>query len=43
MLNKLNIGPRLVLLIAIQTVVLLVIGITAITGLNFAASTTYPT
>lgn len=40
MLNRLNIGPRLVLLIAIQTLVLLVIGVTAIAGLNYATNTT---
>lgn len=40
MLNKLNIGPRLVLLIAVQTIMLIVVGLTAVTGLNFAANTT---
>lgn len=40
MLNKLKIGPRLVLLIAIQTTVLLVIGATSLFGLNFATNTT---
>ena len=40
MLNKLKIGSRLVVLIAIQTVVLLVIGLTSIVGANYAAQTT---
>jgi len=40
MLNKLNIGSRLVVLIAVQTVVLLVIGVTSIVGANYAAQTT---
>ncbi len=40
MLNRLNIGPRLVLLIAIQTIVLIIIGATAIAGLNYATNTT---
>lgn len=40
MLNKLNIGPRLVLLIAMQTIVLAVIGLTAVLGLNYASDTT---
>ena len=40
MLNKLNIGPRLVLLIAVQTIMLIAVGLTAVTGLNFAANTT---
>jgi len=40
MLNKLKIGTRLVLLIGIQTIVLAVIGVTAIAGLRFAANTT---
>ena len=40
MLNKMRIGPRLVLLIATQTLVLAIIGATAILGLNFATDTT---
>jgi len=40
MLNKMRIGPRLVLLIATQTLVLAIIGATAIYGLNFATDTT---
>lgn len=40
MLNKMRIGPRLVLLIAMQTLVLAIIGITAVLGLNFATDTT---
>ena len=40
MLNKLRIGPRLVLLIVTQTLFLAVIGATAILGLNFATDTT---
>lgn len=40
MLNKMRIGPRLVLLIAAQTIVLAVIGATAVLGLNFATDTT---
>jgi len=40
MLNTLNIGPRLVFLIAIQTIVLIIIGATAIIGLNYATRTT---
>ena len=40
MLNNMRIGPRLVLLIAIQTVVLAIIGVTAVLGLNFATDTT---
>ena len=40
MLNKIRIGPRLVLLIATQTIVLAIIGVTAIFGLNFATDTT---
>ena len=40
MLNKMRIGPRLVLLIAAQTLVLAIIGITAVFGLNFATDTT---
>jgi len=40
MLNKLKIGSRLVVLIAVQTVVLLVIGLTSIVGANYAAQTT---
>lgn len=40
MLNKIRIGSRLVLLIAVQTVVLAIIGVTAVLGLNFATDTT---
>lgn len=40
MLDKLKISTRLVLLIAVQTTVLLAIGLTAILGLHFAANTT---
>lgn len=40
MLNKMRIGPRLVLLIAAQTIVLALIGVTAVFGLNFATDTT---
>ncbi len=40
MLNKMRIGSRLVLLIAVQTIVLAVIGATAVIGLNFAKDTT---
>lgn len=40
MLNKMRIGPRLVLLIAAQTIVLALIGVTAVIGLNFATDTT---
>ena len=38
MLSKIRIGPRLILLIAVQAVVLLAIGATAVTGLNLAAA-----
>ena len=40
MLNNMRIGPRLVLLIAVQTIVLAIIGATAVLGLNFATDTT---
>jgi methyl-accepting chemotaxis protein len=40
MLSKLKIGSRLLMLIAIQTIVLVVIGLTSIIGANFAAQTT---
>lgn len=40
MLNKLKIGSRLVVLIAVQTIVLVIIGATSIVGANFAAQTT---
>ncbi len=40
MLNKLKIGTRLVLLIAAQSIVLVVIGVTALMGLNFSSNTT---
>ena len=39
MLSKIRLGPRLVLLIAVQTIVLIVFGVTALFGLNFAANT----
>ncbi|MBI3560886.1 MAG: HAMP domain-containing protein [Gammaproteobacteria bacterium] len=39
MLRKIKIGPRLVLLIGIQTVVLIIFGVTALLGLDFAANT----
>lgn len=38
MLSKFRIGPRLILLIAVQAIVLLAIGATAVIGLNLAAS-----
>ena len=40
MLSKLKIGSRLLMLIAVQTIVLVVIGLTSIIGANFAAQTT---
>lgn len=40
MLNNMRIGSRLVLLIAVQTIVLGIIGVTAVLGLNFATDTT---
>ena len=40
MLNNMRIGPRIVLLIVVQTIVLAIIGITAVLGLNFATDTT---
>jgi len=40
MLRKFNIGPRLVILIAVQTIILLVVGATAIYGLSTAARST---
>ena len=40
MLNNMRIGPRIVLLIAVQTIVLAIIGVTAVLGLNFATDTT---
>lgn len=40
MLSKLKIGSRLIMLIAIQTIVVVVIGATSIVGANFAALTT---
>ena len=40
MLRKFNIGPRLSLLIAVQTVILLLVGATAIYGLNTASQST---
>jgi len=40
MLNKMRIGSRLVLLIATQTIVLAIVGVTAVLGLNFATDTT---
>ncbi|MBI3775201.1 MAG: HAMP domain-containing protein, partial [Gammaproteobacteria bacterium] len=39
-LNHLNIGSRLVLLIAVQTVTVVIIGATALYGLNYARQTT---
>ncbi len=39
MFNKIKIGPRLVILLTIQTIVLIVFGLTAVLGLNFAANT----
>lgn len=39
MLNRIKIGPRLVFLLTIQTLVLIVFGLTAVLGLNFAANT----
>ena len=40
MLNKLNIGSRLVMLIAVQTIVMIIIGLTGIVGSNIATNTT---
>ena len=40
MLNNMRIGSRLVMLIAAQTIVLAIIGVTAVLGLNFATDTT---
>ena len=40
MLSKLKIGSRLLMLIAVQTIVVVVIGLTSIVGANFAAQTT---
>ncbi len=40
MLRKFNIGPRLVMLIAVQTVILMVVGATAIYGLDTASRST---
>ncbi len=40
MLSKLKIGSRLLMLIAVQTTVLVVIGLTSIVGANYAAQTT---
>ena len=40
MFSKLKIGSRLLMLIAVQTIVLVVIGLTSIIGANFAAQTT---
>ena len=40
MLKNMRIGPRLVLLIAVQTIVLAIIGVTAVLGLNYATDTT---
>lgn len=39
MFNRIKIGPRLVILLTVQTVVLVVFGLTAVLGLNFAANT----
>ncbi len=38
MLSKIRIGPRLILLIAVQVLVLLAIGATAVVGLNLATA-----
>ena len=40
MLRKLKIGPRLILLIAVQAIILLIIGATALFGLDLAARST---
>ncbi|NNF96757.1 MAG: methyl-accepting chemotaxis protein [Halobacteria archaeon] len=40
MLSKLKIGSRLLMLIAVQTIVVVVIGLTSIVGANYAAQTT---
>ena len=40
MLSKLKIGSRLLMLIAVQTIVVIVIGLTSIIGANYAAQTT---
>jgi methyl-accepting chemotaxis protein len=40
MLSKLKIGPRLLTLIAVQTIVMIAIGLTSIIGANYAAQTT---
>ena len=40
MLRNLRIGPRLIFLIAVQSIVLLAIGLTALLGLNFASQST---
>ena len=40
MLRSLRIGPRLIFLIAVQSIVLLAIGLTALLGLNFASQST---
>jgi methyl-accepting chemotaxis protein len=39
MLNRIKIGPRLVALLTVQTIVLIVFGLTAVFGLRFAANT----
>lgn len=40
MLNRLNIGPRLVALIAVQALALVVVAVVAVNGLRFAGATT---
>jgi methyl-accepting chemotaxis protein len=40
MLNRLRIGPRLILLMAVQAMIFIVIGLTVVTGLRAAAHTT---
>ena len=40
MLRKFNIGPRLLMLIAVQAVILMLVGATAIYGLNAASQST---
>ena len=40
MLRKFNIGPRLLMLIAVQAVILVLVGATAVYGLNAASQST---
>ncbi len=40
MLGKLKIGSRLLMLIAVQTIVVIIIGLTSVIGANYAAQTT---